>query len=178
MPEASPCKSSQLASAASVEASPGKSSRLQRTPQKSDPGASSPRGSKTNTPETNPRKSSRLQNTPKKATVAEVAVTPTAKGAKKNLRVQLTTLQACDWTESDATWKVTKCQVLKVCMLCLLYYKYIVCQLSGSTAVERSGLCFFKFLSAVSHTPEFCVLLRMARHKAVTSPLSVCAGAG
>ncbi|MCI4394547.1 hypothetical protein PGIGA_G00170040 [Pangasianodon gigas] len=114
-PEASPRKSSRLASAASVEASPRKSSRLQGTPQKSDPGVSSPRCVKMNTPEMGQRKSSRPQNTPKKATEAQVAVTPTAKGAKKNLKVQLTTPQACSSTKTEkgTIWKASKYQVPK-----------------------------------------------------------------
>ncbi|XP_060719562.1 leucine-rich repeat and WD repeat-containing protein 1 isoform X1 [Tachysurus vachellii] len=114
-PEASPRKSSRVASTASVEESPRKSTRLQGTPQKSDPSILSPKCMKTNTPEASQRKSSRLQNTPKKAMVTQVAVTPTAKGAKKNLKVQLATPQACSSTKTEnrTTWKATKHQVPK-----------------------------------------------------------------
>ncbi|KAF5898332.1 leucine-rich repeat and WD repeat-containing protein 1 isoform X1 [Clarias magur] len=111
-PGSSPRKSSRLSCAASVEPSPKKSSRLPGTPQKSDTSASSPRCVKMNTPEASLRKSSRLQNTPKKSTTAPVAVTPTAKGAKKNLKDQLMTPNACGSTKK-ANETGTKHQVPK-----------------------------------------------------------------
>lgn len=114
-PEASPCKTTSLSSAASVEASPRKSSRLQGTPQKSDSSVSSPVCMKMNTPKSSLRKSSRQQSTPKKATVSQVAVSRTAKGAKKNLKVQLMTPQASSSTKTEdgKIWKATKYQVPK-----------------------------------------------------------------
>ncbi|KAM9440322.1 leucine-rich repeat and WD repeat-containing protein 1 isoform 1-T1 [Clarias gariepinus] len=111
-PEPSPRKSSRLSCATSVEPSPKKSSRLRGTPQKSDTSASSSRCVKMNTPEASPRKSSRLQNTPKKATTAQVAVTPTAKGAKKNLKNQLMTPRASSSTKKE-NGTATKYQVPK-----------------------------------------------------------------
>ncbi|XP_060769425.1 leucine-rich repeat and WD repeat-containing protein 1 isoform X2 [Neoarius graeffei] len=114
-PEASLRKSCRLASAASVETNPGRSSWLKETPQKSNPSVSSPGCVKAKTPVASLRNSSHRQNTPKKATVAQVAVTPTAKGAKKNLKVQLRTPQACSSTETESgtIWKATKSQVSK-----------------------------------------------------------------
>lgn len=109
-PEASPRKSNRSSSAAAVEASRRKSSRLKGTPQKSVPAVSSPRCVKMNTPEASPRKPRCLQNTPKKTTVAQVSVTPTATGAKKNLKVQLT-------SPETSSWKATKYQVPKVCIM-------------------------------------------------------------
>lgn len=164
-PEASPRKSSRVASTGSVEGSPRKSTRLQGTPQKSDPSILSPKCMKTNTPEASQRKSSRLQNTPKKASVTQMAVTPTAKGAKKNLKVQLATPQACSSTKTEnrVTWKATKHQVPKVCIkgpICICYKHH---HLRG----------WIPWIDRMSGSFVFCVLLLTARQKVIFTSLSV-----
>ncbi len=168
--EASPRKPSRLASAAPVEASPRKSTRAMKTPQKTDPIMTpSPRKqarmTNVDTPECSPRKSSRLENisqkgaskveSPRKAAKSIIS-TPTSRPAKcesprKTAKDQTTAQQSkqkTSKTETDTPRKTarTKLRVPQVSQRrCLFFFLSVFsvyfCQWLECTSMIRNWKC-------------------------------------